>query len=410
MQASEPTRKRARDIRLDFFRGVCLFIIFVAHVYANAWAAFIPARFGFSDATEIFVFCSGMASAIAFGGIFERRGFVLGSARIVFRVWQVYWAHIAVFLVALVMMLATESWLGTTNQYLSGLMMEPLFDGRARSAVIGLMTLSYVPPFFDILPMYLVILAFIPGVMALARLGRGYVAAAVVGVWFVSGLGYLGLPREPWGPAQWFFNPFSWQLIFFTGFAFMRGWLPAPRPDRRAVLAAVAIVVICLPFEWEPLLHRFEILVQGREVLGPLIDKSHLGILRFIHFLALAYLSYVAVGEAGCRLKGPVVALISKVGQQSLAVFVAGLILSFAAGIFLNVAGRTYLTVPVANLVGMGLLIVVAYTVGWFKSAPWSVRRPVPANTGNQVAADPRVSESSGRSSGSQRLHAIPAE
>ena len=38
--------KRVRDVRLDFFRGVCLFIIFVAHIFGNYWALFIPARFG----------------------------------------------------------------------------------------------------------------------------------------------------------------------------------------------------------------------------------------------------------------------------------------------------------------------------------------------------------------------------
>lgn len=75
-----------------------MFIIFIAHLPANSWALWIPARFGFSDATEIFVFCSGMASAIAFGRVFELHGLAMGSARVIYRVWQVYWAHICLFL------------------------------------------------------------------------------------------------------------------------------------------------------------------------------------------------------------------------------------------------------------------------------------------------------------------------
>jgi hypothetical protein len=71
--------KRPRDVRLDVFRGLCLVIIYVAHIWDNPWASFIPARFGFSDATEIFVFCSGMASAVAFGGTFAKRGFWIGT-------------------------------------------------------------------------------------------------------------------------------------------------------------------------------------------------------------------------------------------------------------------------------------------------------------------------------------------
>ena len=86
-----------RDPRLDFYRGIAMFIILVAHIPGNSWTGWIPARFGFSDATEIFVFCSGMASAIAFGGAFARRGWWLGTARVLFRCWQVYWAHICLF-------------------------------------------------------------------------------------------------------------------------------------------------------------------------------------------------------------------------------------------------------------------------------------------------------------------------
>ncbi|MGJ8556027.1 MAG: OpgC domain-containing protein, partial [Sulfitobacter geojensis] len=92
---------RVRDLRLDFFRGLAMFIILIAHTPGNFLTLWIPARWGFSDATEIFVFCSGMASAIAFGGGFDRAGWVLGTARVLFRVWQVYWAHVCLFFATL---------------------------------------------------------------------------------------------------------------------------------------------------------------------------------------------------------------------------------------------------------------------------------------------------------------------
>jgi hypothetical protein len=86
-----------RDPRLDFFRGMTMFIILIAHTPGNWLTLWIPARFGFSDATEVFVFCSGMASAIAFGKVFRDQGVPMGTARVAFRCWQVYWAHIALF-------------------------------------------------------------------------------------------------------------------------------------------------------------------------------------------------------------------------------------------------------------------------------------------------------------------------
>ena len=41
--------KRQRDLRLDFFRGLAMFIILLAHTPGNSWTLWIPARFGFSD-------------------------------------------------------------------------------------------------------------------------------------------------------------------------------------------------------------------------------------------------------------------------------------------------------------------------------------------------------------------------
>src|SRR5271165_1278398 len=81
-----------------------MLIIFVAHVPGNSWSQYIPARFGFSSSAEMFVFCSGCASALAFGSVVASRGWRIGTVRIAHRIWQLYWAHIGLFL-----MLATIS-------------------------------------------------------------------------------------------------------------------------------------------------------------------------------------------------------------------------------------------------------------------------------------------------------------
>lgn len=375
MQTTTPAKPK-RDIRLDFFRGLCLFIIFIAHTYGNAWARYIPARFGFSDATEIFVFCSGMASAIAFGRAFERHGLIVGLGRVTYRIWQVYWAHVCLFVIAVCLTVYTDEFFGGTGDYLRGLKMENLFNENGPSALAGVVMLTWVPPYFDILPMYLVLLCMMPVVILAADISKAGVAVALVAIWLAAHLYDLKMYSEPWSDASWFFNPFGWQLIFFTGFAFMRGWIPAPPRDPRLIAAAIAYCLFSLPLEWEPALLTFDVLMQTREAIAPLIDKGKLGLLRYIHFLALAYLAYIAVGEAGHRLQGPVVRVVAKVGQQSLGVFIAGIVLSFVAGPFLNYVGRTYVTVAFANIAGFAALIAVAYTVSWYKSAPWTKRDP----------------------------------
>lgn len=381
--------KRPRDIRLDVFRGLCLIIIFIAHVWNNPWAAWIPARFGFSDATEIFVFCSGMASAIAFGGSYRVHGFLIGTARVAFRCWQVYWSHIGVLLVSAALMLSVDAWLGTGRSYFDGLELAPLLDATAPQAIVGLLTLRWVPHYFDILPMYLVVLCMLPIVMALSRYGKVHVATFVVLIWLAASFDLLSLPAEPWSSREWFFDPFAWQLVFFTGFAFMSGWLPAPPVDPRAVRVAAGIVLLSVPFAWAPLTDSFTVLQDAKAALAPLTDKTRFGILRYVHFLALAYLAFVAAGEAGRNLKGPVAELLRQLGQQSLAVFMSGLVLSFLASTVLNLLERSIWSVPLVNLAGIAILIVIARATAFFKSAPWAKpARPKPAPTEAGAFAD----------------------
>ena len=106
----------------------------------------------------------------------------------------------------------------------------PFLDNTGPN-LIGLMTLTYVPNYFDILPMYLVILALIPVTVALARVDPRLALLLCVALWAAAAAG-LNLPADLWSSKgsdrTWFFNPFAWQLVFFTGFALMAGWLPRP--------------------------------------------------------------------------------------------------------------------------------------------------------------------------------------
>ncbi|MDD9910572.1 MAG: OpgC domain-containing protein [Ahrensia sp.] len=383
---------RIRDPRLDFYRGLAMFIIFIAHVPANFWALWIPARFGFSDATEMFVFCSGMASAVAFGGSFRRGGWWIGSARVTFRVWQIYWAHIALFFLAATMLAAIDEFGDFQKVYIGSLNLWKFFADPGPQ-LIGLFTLTYVPNFFDILPMYMVLLLMMPLMMALARINLWFVAIAMALFWIFAqgrfldliGLGglHIEFPAEPWSQRPWFFNPFGWQLIFFTGFAFMIGWLRPPPVNWKLITLASAIVftfmlfssvaIRILQFEWSRMIYSdYRILVT----------KTDFGILRYVHFLALAYLGWVVAGEGGHRLRiegaglvarigRRIVALITKVGQQSLAVFLTSLILALLAGFVLDLVGRSGLNVLAINLTGFAALITTAYLVAWYKGQPW---------------------------------------
>ncbi|WP_298920750.1 OpgC domain-containing protein [uncultured Roseobacter sp.] len=383
---------KQRDLRLDFFRGIAMFIILFAHTPGNFFTSWIPARWGFSDATEIFVFCSGMASAIAFGRAYDTVGWKLGTARVSFRVWQVYWAHIGLFFAVATLLAAIDMTGAYDKVYIGTLNLWKFFE-EPGPQLVGLLTLTYVPNYFDILPMYMVVLVMMPLIMALSRVHLGLVVLFVGAVWLFAqrrilaeiGLGeyHLGLPAEPWSERKWFFNPFGWQLIFFTGFAFMRGWLPKPPVTPLLIGLATLLVVANIPlsnigvrefgFDWAR---------DWRIANRIWITKSDFGLLRYVHFLALAYLCWVAAGDKGARLLAEgsgmlarlwqnILAIILKVGQQSLAVFIVSMFTARVSGFVMDNIGRDTWTVVAVNFAGMTVLVLAAYGAGWYKSQPW---------------------------------------
>jgi hypothetical protein len=396
---------KTRDPRLDFFRGLGMFIILIAHIPGNPWAFWIPARFGFSDATEMFVFCSGMASALAFGSVYARAGWLMGTMQITYRVWQVYWVHLSVFFVSLTLLVAINSSGVFPRDEVAEYNLQAFLENTGPN-LIGLLTLTYVPNFFDILPMYLVILALLPVIMALARFDVRLAMVFSIALWGIAGTG-VNLPAELWfsvpSDRPWFFNPFAWQFLFFSGFAFMAGWLPAPPVRRGLIWLAVAIIVISVPLTWYEVTTRAPAILAWREEWAFLLDKTQFGALRYVHFLALAYLAWAAAGPAGQRLKRPglagrVVGVVSRVGQQSLAAFAASMVLAFGLGAVLNLMGGGAVAALLINLAGILALIAVARLVHLFKSKPWA-RQPTqplaePTGSGMTFEAPPRVMNS----------------
>ena len=386
MAAPATPAKRPRDERLDLFRGLTMLIIFVAHVPANSWNAWIPARFGFSSGAELFVFCSGLASALAFGSTFVRRGWWLGTARIAQRIWQVYWAQIGLVMALIALAALLDHIFGRADL---GQQFGPLAADPER-ALLGLVTLTWQPDYLDILPMYLVILALIPVALALRALHPALpflMSALLYALVWTQGLNLTG---NPWNGAGWFLNPFAWQAIFFIGFFIAMKWLPVPPlRERRLVITAALFVAISLPFTFWGIVEHWPAGKELRDfVLPGEWEKSQLHPLRILHFLALAYLVLSAIEPWRARLDSGLGHLLILIGRQSLATFLASIVLSRLAATAADMLGRDEITVALLNLAGFAAILGVACVVGWFKRAPWAGAPPV------EVAEAPRAHSS----------------
>ncbi|MBN1103169.1 MAG: OpgC domain-containing protein [Deltaproteobacteria bacterium] len=359
-----------RDVRLDFFRALALLLIFVAHMPGNSLAQYRPGCFGFSDSADIFVFVSGCAAAIAYSKIFRRAGFVAGTARVLKRCSELYACHLGLFFAVAMLLVAGNKWLDTDVDYIALLNLGYFFE-HTREALLGLFTLTYVPNYFDILPMYMVAMAMLPLVMLIAQLHVALAGALCVALYVAVPLFGWELPAEIAFDRPWFFNPFSWQLLFYTGFFLGTGWVKTPRSRVWLTACCASYVTLSIPLSYYPAYSGVGWLNAVQKALGPLINKTDLGILRLLHFWCLAYLAVGLLRGREHVLRGRVVAPIVKTGQQALPVFLTGMALSHLGGMTLDVWGRSIGTTVVMNVAGFVFLTLTAYVVAWFKSQPW---------------------------------------
>ena len=172
----------------------------------------------------------------------------------------------------------------------------------------------------------------------------------------------------------------------------MRGWLPKPPIRESWLWMAGGILLLSVPFAWVVLTDAVPPLGAAASAIGPLTNKTHFGLLRYVHFLALAYLAFSAVTILGARFTGPLVDVSRKVGQQSLGVFLASLLVAQISGVAMASLDYSYLAVTLANLSGFAALVAVAHVIGWFKSTPWKQ----PAGPVLDAARAERASLSSG--------------
>ena len=77
VESFPPAPPTQRDLRLDLFRGLALWLIFLDHIPTNIVSWITIRNYGFSDATEIFIFISGYTAAFVYGRAMLEAGFVI---------------------------------------------------------------------------------------------------------------------------------------------------------------------------------------------------------------------------------------------------------------------------------------------------------------------------------------------
>ena len=152
-----------RDLRLDLFRGLALWLIFLDHIPSNVVSWITIRNYGFSDATEIFIFISGYTAAFVYGKVMLERGFVISSARILRRAWQIYVAHI--FLFAIYMAEISYVARSFDNPLFAEEMNILDFLKQPDVTIIQALLLKFKPVNMDVLPLYIVLMIMFPPIL-----------------------------------------------------------------------------------------------------------------------------------------------------------------------------------------------------------------------------------------------------
>jgi len=358
-----------RDYRLDFFRGLALLFIFIDHIPDNTISYFTLRSFAFCDAAEVFIFISGYTAALAYGPVFDREGVAMGIARIYRRVWQLYVAHLCLFMI-----------FNAEVAYTLKFLYNPLFADELQvgdylndpgEAFIRVLSLQFQPSLLNILPLYIALLLVLPLLILCIRrhVLLGLMPCAVI--WLAANLFGWNMPGFPVG-RLWYFDPYAWQFLFAIGVGLgstrstdrgrlsHNGWLP-----RAAIVFAVAAAAISLSWSLHDAINRIPQFIVLPETW---FDKTMLPPLRLLSVLALAVLVGTFVPRQARFLSSPAGWLIVLCGQNSLQVFCLSILLAVLANFVLNLAGYGLVIQCLVNLVGLFIMFGAGLLLAWFKA------------------------------------------
>ncbi|MCP3383057.1 MULTISPECIES: OpgC domain-containing protein [unclassified Bradyrhizobium] len=381
--------EKGRDLRLDLFRGIANWAIFLDHIPDNVVNWITTRNYGFSDAADLFVFISGYTASFVYARMMLERGFIVGATRLTKRVWQLYVAHIILF----VIYIASISYLALRfgdSEMINEFNVAGLVDNATETLRQGLF-LRFKPLNLDVLPLYIVLMGLFPPVLWFMLRKPDLTMVLSIVLWLTARHFSLNLSAYPAG--QWYFNPYCWQVLFVFG-----AWCAMGGARRSGWLINSPITLwLCLGY----LAFALVMTMAGRfPTFGGMFpewlfstfnpnDKTNLAPYRFIHFAVIVILVIRFVPKDWPGLEWKIFDPVIVCGQQSLAVFCVGVFLSFVGHFELSMSSGSLFAQLFVSIAGIAIMTTVAYYISWSKRQDKPLKPPPakPAATPTAKAA-----------------------
>jgi len=369
---------KGRDLRLDLFRGIANWAIFLDHIPDNVINWITTRNYGFSDAADLFVFISGYTASFVYARMMLERGFIVGATRLTKRVWQLYVAHIILF----VIYIASISYIALRfgdSEIISEFNVAGLVDHATETLRQGLI-LKFKPVNLDVLPLYIVLMGFFPPVLWIMLRQPDWTMAASIVLWLAAR--HFGWNFTAYPSGSWYFNPYCWQLLFVFG-----SWcaLGGARKSRSIIDSSITLY-LCIAY----LLFAMTMTMAGKfPDFGAMFpdwlysafnpnDKTNLAPYRFLHFVVIVILVIRFVPKDWRGLEWKIFDPLIVCGQQSLAVFCVGVFLSFIGHFELMMSSGSLFAQLFVSVTGIAIMTVVAYYISWSKRQDKPLPKPAP--------------------------------
>ncbi len=204
---------------IDFWRGFALISIFINHVPGIYYTRFTHANYSMSDSADLFVFLAGWALRYVVGTPGRQQALWYLVLRLGGRALTLYAAQILITMIAIAMLAAaallSENPLLLDWHNAAAVFQEPI------PTHVGLALLMHQLGYFNILPLYVVLMFMAPLFVLIDRYAPHLVVPVSLVIYFATLAFNVAVPTWP-VEGEWFFNPLAWQLIFVLGFVLAR--------------------------------------------------------------------------------------------------------------------------------------------------------------------------------------------
>src|SRR6266436_7031240 len=351
-----------RDLRLDACRGLALWFIFIDHIPDNVFAWLTLRNYGFSDTTEVFVFVSGYTCMLAYGGALREQCWPTTVTRALRRSWEIY----AAFLLLLIAYLALIWAVGGDSRYLDETNTAFFFRDPG-AAIVHTVVLQYTPVNTDILPTFALLHLVFPGLLWLMTRSAAVALAASFLLYLMVQVFSWHVPAWPSGES--YFNPLAWQVLFVFGAWYADRGAGVLRPivqSRAALVLAMLYLAFSLAvtLSWQIKALEGFIPEAVSNLIYP-IYKSHLAPVRLVHILALAVVVARLTPRDWHGLPKPLITVLIRCGENSLAMYCFGVLLSFLGFVVLTQFSSSFAMHAAVSIAGIVLMSVAATLLTW---------------------------------------------